>query len=193
LKPRRSPSSGRRGRRTSNTTNRGPVLQSAPISNLLSSTPTSLNCSYLAEPQLLFGGKALCVDPRTGLAAYGPYSKTDASRRTAIRVGIVGPADAIDRAVALIERFSHPIDQLEKVDAVLHPPFPGLNAGEPFQVEIVSHREASQPSCGWLIPSKLVAFFFPANPSWPNSAPDPSASSVKGFRFAPVNATPRRP
>ncbi|MBS1841513.1 MAG: hypothetical protein JSS69_15060 [Acidobacteria bacterium] len=93
----------------------------------------------MAEPQLLFGGKSSCVDPRTGLAAYGPYSKTDASRRTAIRVGIVGPADAIDRAVALIERFSQPIDQSEKVDAVLHPPFPGLTAGEPFQVEIVSH------------------------------------------------------
>jgi hypothetical protein len=145
LKPRRSPSSSRRGRHPSNTTNRGPVLQSAPISNLLSSTPTSLNCSYLAEPQLLFGGKALCVDPRTGLAAYGPYSKTDASRRTAIRVGIVGPADAIDRAVALIERFSQPIDQSEKVDAVLHPPFPGLNAGDPFQVEIVSHQIWRRP------------------------------------------------
>jgi hypothetical protein len=26
-----------------------------------------------------------------------------------------------------------------------------------------------------------------------NPAPDPPAPSVKGFRFAPVNATPRRP
>ena len=145
MKPRRSPSSGRRGRSTSKTRNPGPVLQAAPISNLLSSAPASLSCAYLAEPQLLFGGKAVCVDPRTGLAAYGPYSKTDATRRTAIRVGIVGPADAIDRAVALIERFSQPIDQSEKVDAVLHPPFPGLNLGEPFQVEIVSHQIWRRP------------------------------------------------
>src|SRR5712664_1414732 len=31
------------------------------------------------------------------------------------------------------------------------------------------------------------------SPSWLNAAPDPPASSVKGFRFAPVNAICRRP
>jgi hypothetical protein len=87
----------------------------------------------------------LCVDPRTGLAAYGPYSKTDPTRRQAIRLGIVGPADAIDRAVSLIERFSQRIEQGDKIDAVLHPPFPGLNANDPFQVEIVSHQVWRRP------------------------------------------------
>jgi len=64
-------------------------------------------------------------------------------------LGIVGPSDAIDRAVSLLERFSQPIEQAEKVDAVLHPPFPGLNARDPFQVEIVSHqvwRRALKPA-----------------------------------------------
>lgn len=115
-----------------------PRLEATPIATLLASPGIELNCAYLPEPSLRFGGKFQCVDPRTGLAAYGPYSKTDSTRRQSIRVGIVGPADAIDRAVVLLERLSKPIDQSDKVDAVLHPPFPGLNLGEPFQIEFVS-------------------------------------------------------
>lgn len=97
-----------------------------------------LACSYLAEPELLFGNKQRCVDPRTGLGAYGPYSKTDPTRRENIRVGIVGPADAIDRAVSLLHQIQLPIEQKENVDCVLHPSFPGMNSGEPFQVELVT-------------------------------------------------------
>jgi len=108
------------------------------MATLLGTPGVELNCAYLSEPALSFGGKAQCVDPRTGLTAFGPYSRTDATRRQSIRVGIVGPADAVDLAVALVERLAKPIDQNERTDAVLHPPFPGLNAGDPFQVEIVS-------------------------------------------------------
>ena len=115
-----------------------PRLQAMPMATLLASPSIDLNCAYLCEPNLSFGGKGQCADPRTGLASYGPYSKTDSTRRQAVRIGIVGPADAIDRAVCLLERLSKRIEQTEKIDAVLHPPFPGLNAGEPFQVEIVS-------------------------------------------------------
>lgn len=122
-----------------------PALQAPAISTLLASPGEELRCAYLAEPELAFGGKVLCVDPRTGLAAYGPYSKTDPTRRQTIRLGIVGPADAIDRAVSLLERFSQRIEQSDKVDAVLHPPFPGLNFADPFQVEIVSHHVWRRP------------------------------------------------
>jgi len=137
----------RNGSRTKRSQSRSsaPTFQAPSISALLASPGEELSCAYLAEPELTFGGKALCVDPRTGLAAYGPYSKTDSTRRQAIRVGIVGPADAIDRAVSLLERFSQRIEQSDKVDAVLHPPFPGLNSADPFQVEIVSHQVWRRP------------------------------------------------
>jgi len=115
------------------------------IATLLASPGIELSCTYLGEPSLSFAAKAQCVDPRTGLAAYGPYSKTDSTRRQTVRVGIVGPADAIDRAVSLLDRISKPIQQSEKVDAVLHPPYPGLNAGEPFQVELVSQAVWQRP------------------------------------------------
>lgn len=116
----------------------GARWQAAQIATLLASPGIELNCAYLPEPDLLFAGKGHCVDPRTGLAAFGPYSKTDSTRRQAIRVGIVGPADAIDRAVSLLQQLSTPIAQTDKIDAVLHPPFPGLNEAEPFQIEFVS-------------------------------------------------------
>lgn len=115
------------------------------ISTLLAQPGVELACAYLSEPGLNFGSKAQCVDPRTGLAAFGPYSKTDSTRRQSIRLGIVGPAEAIDRAVALVERLSKPIDQSEKSDAILHPPFPGLNLGEPFQIELVSQPVWRRP------------------------------------------------
>jgi len=86
----------------------------------------------------MFANKQRCVDPRTGLAAFGPYSKTDPTRRDSIRIGIVGPADAIDRAVSLLTQISQPIEQKEGVDCVLHPSFPGLNSGEPFQIDLIT-------------------------------------------------------
>jgi hypothetical protein len=92
----------------------------------------------VAEPELLFSAKQRCIDPRTGLGAFGPYSKTDATRRDHIRIGIVGPADAIDRAIALLLQIQQPIEQKDNVDCVLHPSFPGFNAGEPFQVQLIT-------------------------------------------------------
>src|SRR5437867_797553 len=57
---------------------------------LLAHSDTLLQCHYLAEPSLSFAGKQQCEDPRTGLTAYGPDSKSEASRHQQIRLGIVG-------------------------------------------------------------------------------------------------------
>jgi hypothetical protein len=113
-------------------------LSAVSLESLLSANTDRLTCAYVAEPELLFGGKQRCVDPRTGLGAFGPYSKTDATRRDHIRIGIVGPADAIDRAIALLLQIQQPIEQKDSLDCVLHPSFPGFNAGEPFQVQLIT-------------------------------------------------------
>ena len=107
---------------------------------LFSPETSSLFCEYLEEPKLLFSDRHLCEDPKTGLTGFGPYSKSDVTRRTAIRIGVVGPAEAIDRALILIRQMSNPIPQSAKLDAMLHPSFPGLNINEPFQVEMVTHE-----------------------------------------------------
>jgi hypothetical protein len=105
---------------------------------LLARSDTLLQCHYLAEPSLSFAAKQQCEDPRTGLTAYGPYSKSEASRHQQIRLGIVGPAEAIDKAVGFLSSMAHRIDPAPKTDAVLHPAFPGINAGDPFQIELVT-------------------------------------------------------
>jgi hypothetical protein len=105
---------------------------------LLARSDTQLQCYYLAEPSLSFAAKQQCEDPRTGLTAYGPYSKSEASRHQQIRLGLVGPAEAIDEAVGFLSGMAHRIDPAPKTDAVLHPAFPGINAGDPFQIELVT-------------------------------------------------------
>ena len=108
------------------------------MTELLANAKNTLSCSFVPEPLLVFGGKQTCEDPKTGLAGYGPYSKTDATRRAIIRVGIVGPAEAVDRALTLVERMTHAIPHHEKNDAMLHPGFPGMNDQDPFQIQFVT-------------------------------------------------------
>src|SRR5260370_32603657 len=132
-------------RRKRNVNPKTASFSSESIVPLLTSGPIKLQCEYLGEPELVFSDKRHCEDPRTGLTAFGPYSKTDATRRTVIRVGVVGPADAVDRALALLKQMSQPISQTDKVDAMLHPSFPGLNIGKPFQVEMVTQELCLRP------------------------------------------------
>ncbi len=108
------------------------------MAELLRGADTSLACSLIPEPQLLFGDRQPCEDPRIGLTAYGPYSKTDVTRRAVVRIGIVGPSEAIDRATHLIEQMASPIPHHAKNDAMLHPGFPGINDQDPFQVQFVT-------------------------------------------------------
>lgn len=115
-----------------------PEFDPDSVAELLSGASATLSCSLIPEPRLLFGDKAPCEDPKTGLTAYGPYSKTDATRRAVIRLGIVGPAEAIDRARALVERMANLIPHNEKHDAMLHPGFPGVNDQDPFQTQFVT-------------------------------------------------------
>lgn len=58
-----------------------------------------ITSSYLAEPLLLFGDDGLHVDPKAGIARYGPRSLTSAGRHpTRLRVGFIGTAERIDIA-----------------------------------------------------------------------------------------------
>src|SRR5207302_1865496 len=60
------------------------------------------------------------------------------TRRETIRLGLIGPSEAVDKALRLIEQITKPIQQKDKLDVMLHPSFPGVNEGEPFQVQLVS-------------------------------------------------------
>src|SRR5437763_17059773 len=74
-----------------------PPLHAGTIADLQSGSRAELTLTLRQERALLYGGKLACEDYRTGLTAYCPYSRTDARRRPIIRIGVVGPAEDIDR------------------------------------------------------------------------------------------------
>lgn len=131
------------------------------MQDLLVGARSEVAFSLVPEPTLLFGGKQPCEDPKTGLRAYGPYSRTDATRRPVVRIGVVGPAEAIDRTLSLVEQIARPIPHADKNDAMLHPGFPGLNDQDPFQIQFVT-----QPVwCRALTPAQIA--LVECNPDFP--------------------------
>src|SRR4051812_44142196 len=121
-RPAKSPVRGRTKRPTYT-----PATNAVTMEDLLGGATNRLALSLISEPALIFANQQVCEDPKTGLTAFGPYSKTDVTRKAIIRIGVVGPAEAIDRALQLIERMGSPIPFSEKLDAMLHPGFPGLS------------------------------------------------------------------
>jgi hypothetical protein len=99
----------------------------------------------LQEPDLIFGGDHRCIDPRTGLAAFGLYGVTRPDETRQVRVGIVGTAESIDNALSLLKDISQPIEQVANFDCVQNPSFPGINSQAPFRVHIVTQKQWHRP------------------------------------------------
>ena len=125
------------------------VFSTVPLEIDLDRSSDRFPCFQLQEPDLLFGGSHRCVDPRTGLAAYGPYGVTSTDHAGQIRVGVVGTTEAIDNTLKFLEEISRPIEQNADVDCVLHPSFPGLNSQEPFRVHLVTQSQWHRPLHKW--------------------------------------------
>lgn len=91
----------------------------------------------ISEPLLAFGGQQRHVDPKTGLALYGPYSLVGQSGPTLknIIVGIVGPAAMIADAEAWLNACRGVLTN-EGLQPFLYPHFPGINADGSFQCDL---------------------------------------------------------
>src|SRR5260370_20520053 len=61
---------------------------------LIEQAPPTFPSFFIPEPKLVFGDGDLSVDPRTGLAAFGPVAS--GLSNPAIRVGIIGTGKGID-------------------------------------------------------------------------------------------------
>lgn len=91
----------------------------------------------ISEPLLAFGGQQHHVDPKTGLALYGPYSLMGQTVPTLknIIVGIVGPPAMIADAEAWLAACRGILTN-EGSQPFLYPHFPGINPEGPFQCEL---------------------------------------------------------
>jgi hypothetical protein len=117
------------------------VFSTTPLEIDLARSSDRFSCLQLQEPDLIFGGDHRCVDPRTGLGAFGLHGVTRPDETRQVRVGIVGTAESIDAALSLLKEISQPIEQGANVDCVQNPSFPGINSQVPFQVHLVTQSQ----------------------------------------------------
>jgi hypothetical protein len=93
----------------------------------------------LAEPLLAFGGSQEHVDPKTGLALYGPYCPPGLARPTLSNmiIGAVGPAAMIADAAAWVDACRGIITNTG-AEPFLYPHFPGCRQDQlPFYCDLL--------------------------------------------------------
>jgi hypothetical protein len=93
----------------------------------------------LAEPLLAFGGSQEHVDPKTGLALYGPYCPPGLSRPTPSNmiIGAVGPAAMVADAAAWVDACRGIITN-SGAEPFLYPHFPGCRQDQsPFYCDLL--------------------------------------------------------
>lgn len=91
-----------------------------------------LRCSYLSEPILDFAAGGKHVDPRAGIARYGPRSFGTSRHPRIVRVGVIGSAQTIEDTSQWITDIADGVDGNEK-----HPEFPGFSGDRGFYSDIL--------------------------------------------------------
>lgn len=90
-------------------------------------TGLGLDLLHLAEPLLQFGGGKEAQTPKEGLLLGGPYDlRFGAAHRSEIRVGLVGPRDAVDGMRDFLRRVSEGLPAKDGGNPALFPLFPGF-------------------------------------------------------------------
>lgn len=98
----------------------------------------------LDEPPLEFSGGARHVDPRHGIADYGPADATSTAVRT-IRAGIVGTPAAIDGVRRWFDRCRQPIPAKDSRLGNLFVPFPGFDTAAGFRSTLIWDSRLERP------------------------------------------------
>ena len=86
-----------------------------------------MHAEVLDEPELEFGGGNRHIDPRFGIATYGPADLLAPDAPRAVRIGLIGPADQLDGLGTWLERCREPIPAKDERYPHLFPKFPGCD------------------------------------------------------------------
>jgi hypothetical protein len=101
------------------------------LSRAIELEQVSIRAHWLPEPQLVFAGGALHVDPKVGIALHGPRSLGTPRHRAEYGIAFVGTADAVDHARKMLDEFAEGVDG----DADHHP-FPGFAADRGYRSKL---------------------------------------------------------
>lgn len=98
----------------------------------------NFEAGVLDEPLLAFGGHHHHIDPKTGLALYGPYTVQEQERPplSTITVGIVGSPKLVFQVKEWLNVSQHPVLNDGK-QPFIYPHFPGFSGEFPFQCQLV--------------------------------------------------------
>ena len=96
-----------------------------------SPSPQRILCEYLSEPLLAFADEQLHVDPKAGIARYGPRSYGKGEHPARVRVGIIGTAESIATARTWLEANAEGVLGDEK-----NREFPGYQRDRGFYSEL---------------------------------------------------------
>ncbi|MGH3247007.1 MAG: hypothetical protein ACRDOI_12445 [Trebonia sp.] len=86
-----------------------------------------MHAEVIPEPELEVGGGGRHIDPRFGIANYGPADLAALDAPRAIRTGLIGPADQLPGIRAWFERCREPIAAKDERYPHLFPGFPGCD------------------------------------------------------------------
>src|SRR5712691_5338140 len=120
-----------------------PVEDHAPLQPGSREGPSGMliRAAHLREPVLAFAGARQHVDPKTGIARYGPAGMGSPNHPATIRLGYVGSGHSIAGAQRLIERYAtgvpgNPTDKLQD--------FPGCARDRGFYTDLVHSQRLTQ-------------------------------------------------
>jgi hypothetical protein len=113
-----------------------PRRKRVAIDKRLEGLSPSFQAYHVEEPKLVFGGGNLSVDPKSGLARYGPHDSESTGIKM-INVGLIGTGSGIGEFLGFLERAK---DRLtpglntrgKPLDAHTNPDFPGWANGQTF-------------------------------------------------------------
>ncbi len=99
----------------------------------VSTCPPPPVASYMEEPALIFAHDMRHVDPKAGLASFGPYSWLPDRRHPGrIRLGIIGTAQTIAAVRSWVQESARGVT----TDKVQHPSFPGFAPDRGFFTQL---------------------------------------------------------
>ena len=87
----------------------------------------TIRCRYFPEPLISFSAGGLHVDPKSGIARYGPRSYGTSRHPEHVRVGLVGSSETIEKSREWMLQNAEGIPGDAK-----HPEFPGFQKDRGF-------------------------------------------------------------
>jgi len=96
-----------------------------------------IRLKYFEEPLLAFGSGGLHVDPKAGVARYGPHSLGTSRHPSSIRIGMIGTAGTCGAAQEWLAEIAEGVTGNDK-----HPEFPGIQKDRGYFASLVLDERA---------------------------------------------------